>query len=194
MGDTDVLAYTRAMNSINASNRKVVDFLERGRAKVIDYYDANYPSILTKARQAMKSRNYDEALFYATSRPSCSRGYAEASALVQKISGESLDYNGARLLAKARAAWAAHPDEQGAAEAHSYLSQIDPGASCMSQTNALAADISKTVKRNWEFENIQKHKDAVALEKERIKAARDASIAWAKSRPRVVNRYYWVWR
>lgn len=194
VGSTDQMAYNRVLNQINPSNPKLVKFIQEGRDKIIEYYDNNYSSILAKARQAMTGRKYDEALFYATSIPSCSKGYAEASQLATKIYSDNIDYAGAQLLAKARGEWAAHPDAEGAEQAHYYLSQIDPGAACYPQVAALTKEISKTVKRNWEFENIQKHNDAVALQKQRIAAARAVGVAWASNRPRtrVVNRYYFI--
>lgn len=59
---------------------------------------------------------------------------------------------------------------------------------------ALSKSIGQTVKKNWDFENVTKYKDAVALEKQRIESARAIGVAWAKNQPKTVNRYYWVSR
>ena len=48
-----------------------------------------------------------------------------------------------------------------------YLSQIDPEASCAAEAQALSKQISQTTQKQWEFENVTKYKDAVALEKHR---------------------------
>lgn len=194
VGASDEQAYTRALNQVSPSNQKLISFIRKGKEKIIDYFDANYDTYINNARKAMAARDYDQALFYANSIPSCCRGYREAQNLAMKIYSENTDYIGNRLLAQAKAAWAADPTEAGAREAHKYLSQIDPAASCIGAANSLSSEIGKTTKKQWEFENIQKHNDAVALEKQRINAVKEVGVAWAKSRPRVVNRYVFLRR
>ena len=192
VGASDEQAYTRALNQISATNPQLVNFIRRGKEKIIDYFDSNYTTYINNARKAMASRDYDQALFYASAIPSCCRGYAEANALAMKIYADNTNYMSDKLLAQAKAAWAADPTEAGARKAHKYLSQIDPAASCSGAANALSSEISKTTKKQWEFENVQKHNDAISLEKQRINAAKEVAVAWAKSRPKVVNRYHFV--
>lgn len=203
VGSSDQQAYSNALKSINGSNEKLIDFLRKGKQKIIDYYDANYTKYLDNARKQMAARNYDEALFYATAIPSCSVGYEQATALALQIYNQSMNYDAQQLLAKARAAWAADPSADGAAAAYSYLSQIDPSASCAAEARALGDEITQTTKKQWEFENVTKYKDQIELEKRRIdaaaqnerrryEAAKEIAKAYASSRPRVVNRYYFV--
>ncbi len=192
VGGSEEQAYTKCLNKISSSNPKLVEFLRKGHQTIIDYFDAHYQSYLDKARQAMASRNYDEALYYATTVPSCSRGYAQAHSLAMTIMGDRTNYDGQKLLQLAKAAWATDPTASGAEEAHSYLSQIDPGSSAYKAAQELSAQMSKTTQKQWEFENIQKHNDAIALEKHRITAAKEAAVAWAKSRPKTVNRYVFL--
>lgn len=194
VGSSDTQAYTRALNNISPANPALQKFLKEGKQKIIDYFDNNYQTYIDKARKAMAARNYDEALFYTTSIPSCCIGYSEANSLAMKIYKENTDYIGAQLLAKARGEWAASPDADGASRAYEYLSQIDPASNSAAAASQLGKEISKKVQRNWDFENIQKHKDAMEMEKYRINAARSVAWAWAKSRPRVVNRYVFLRR
>lgn len=203
VGSTDQQAYTNALKSISGSNEKLVSFLKAGKQKIIDYYDVNYRKYLDNARKQMASRNYEEALFYATAIPSCCVGYGEATALSLQIYNQSMNYESQQLLAKARAAWAADPSADGAALAYSYLAQIDPSASCASEARALGEDITRTTKNQWEFENVTKYKDQIELEKRRInaaaeserrrlEAAKEVAKAYAKSRPQIISRYYFV--
>lgn len=203
VGSSDQQAYSNALKSINGSNEKLVDFLRSGKQKIINYYNANYQRYLDNAKKQMAARNYAEALFYATSIPSCCVGYDQATNLALQIYNQSMNYESQQLLAKARAAWAADPSADGAAVAYSYLSQIDPSASCAAEAKALGNEMTKTTKKQWEFENITKYKDQIELEKKRIdadarnerrrlEAAKEIAKAYANSRPRVVNRYYFV--
>lgn len=194
VGNTETEAYTRCLNSINASNPKFIEFIRKGKDKIMEYFDANYPVYLNNAKRALQQRNYDEALFYASSIPSCCKGYAEAQALTASINKDNTNFNSQQLYAQAQAAWAANPDEYGAEQAHKYLAQIDPASSSYAAAQNLSKQISTKIQRNWDFEHIQKHKDAVALEKQRIQANKEKYIAWAKSRPKVVNRYHFLVR
>lgn len=193
-GKTEQLAYMNALKSLNAGNPDFQTFVTQGREKILDYFNANYSSYLTKARTAMKQRDYDQAMYWASRIPECCRGYNEAVALITSAYSDRVDYEAEQLLAQARAAWAAHPDEAGAEEAHSFLTQIDPAAKCHSDAKALSDKIAKVVKTNWDFENVTKYKDAVEADKRRVEAARQIGVAWAQNQPKTVNRYYWVSR
>lgn len=192
VGGSDQQAYTRALGKLNATNPKLVEFLRNGKQKIIDYFDANYQSYINNARKAMAARDFDEALYYATAIPSCCKGYDQANALAMQIYKQSMNHSAQQLLAKARAAWAADPSADGAAEAHSFLSQIDPESSCYAEAQALSKQISQTTQKQWEFENVTKYNNEVELQKQRINAAKEVAVAWAKSRPKQVNRYVFV--
>lgn len=194
VGNSKTEAYTRCLNKISYADPKVSEFIRTGKDKIIDYYNNNYAQVINNAQKALQQRNYDEARFYASSIPSCSKGYAQAQALLTNINKDNTNYNSQQLYAQAQAAWAADPTESGAAKAHQYLAQIDPASSIYASAQSLSKQISDKVQRNWDFENIQKHKDAVALEKQRIQANKEKYIAWAKSRPKVINRYNFIYR
>ncbi len=192
VGGSDTQAYVRAIEGVSARNPRVMAFLEGARTKIIDYFDRNYTEYINKARRAMLARNYDEALYYSTVIPSCCKGYEEAAQLSMQIMTQRADYEGAKLLAKARGAWAADPTASGAAEAYSYLSQIDPDSKCYAEAQALGRTMSKATQKQWEFENVTKYKDAVAIERQRIEAAREVGVAWANNQPKEIHRYHFI--
>lgn len=192
VGASDEQAYTRALNSVSPANKQIQEFLIKGRDRIVEYYDNNYPSLIADARRAMTTRNYDEALFYISTIPPCCKGYAEARALAMQITTDQLDYVGSRLLAQARGAWAASPDETGAAEAYRYLSQIDPACASAADAEAFGKKIAQTTQKQWEFENVTKYQNALELENKRIAAAKEVAVAWAKNRPQTVNRYVFI--
>ncbi len=203
VGSSDTQAYTNALNRISPNNTALIDFIRKGKDKIIEYFDNNYQQYINNARKAEGARNWDEALYYVSQIPSCCVGYAQANEMAMNLLNNRMNHNAATLLQKAKAAWAADPTESGAREAHHYLSQIDPGASNQAEVNALSSEISKTVKQQWEFENVTKYKDQLEMDKLRMKhnaditkarlnAVRDVAVAYAKSRPRVVNRYVFL--
>lgn len=202
VGSNDQQAYSNALNSINGNNARLIEFLQRGKDKIIDYYNANYGKYLDKARKEMASRNYEAALYNATLVPTCCVGYDQAEALALQIYDDSLNFDSANALAKAKAAWGADPTATGAEEAHMYLKQIDPSSSSYAEAKKLSDEISKMTQKQWEFENITKFKEEMALEKKRLdnekaiemqRIKSEENIAKAKanaSRPVIVNRTY----
>lgn len=208
VGLSEQEAYSNALKKLNGSNAKLVSFLENAKQKIVDYYDNNYMSYINNAKKAAEARNFEEALYYATAIPTCCKGYNEAQDLSIQIYNQHRNYDGQNLLAQARAAWAADPTAAGAEKAHKFLSQIDPSSSVAAEAKALSNDMSKVTMKQWEFENVTKYKDQLAMEKKRManeaalesqriaanasvaraqaRAARDVAVAYAKSRPRVI--------
>lgn len=192
VGATDEQALTRALGSLNAKNPEFINFVETGKAKIIDYFDKNYPTYIAKAQKALNARNYDEALYWSTAVPECCAGFAQASTLADDIYTDKINYEGAMLLAQAEGEWAANPTDAGASAAYRYLSQIDPSATCYSQAKALGQEMAKVVKQNYDFETKEKYRNAVDLEKLRIEAARKAAVAWAQNQPKTVVHNNWI--
>lgn len=192
VGATDEQAITRGLSSLNASNKEFVNFVEDGKAKIVEYFNKNYPTYITKAKSALKARVYDEALYWALIIPECSKGYDEARALINTIITDKTNYDGSMLLAQAQGEWAADPTAAGAAAAYSYLAQIDPASSAYPAAKALGSQIAATVKADYDFETKEKYRTEVALEKQRISAARDAAVAWAQNQPKTVYKTNWI--
>ncbi len=51
VGASDQQALTRALGSLNARNPEFINFVENGKAKIVDYFDKNYPTYMAKARR-----------------------------------------------------------------------------------------------------------------------------------------------
>lgn len=194
VGGSEAQAYTKCLNGLTAKNQELVAFVEEGKQKIIDYFDANYSKILSKARTLMSSREYGEALYITTTIPECCKGYDEAQTLAFQIFQKEIDYQGAQNLALARQAWGANPDATGADTALGYLAKIDPQSSSAAAAASLGKEISTRVQKQWDYENITKHEQAIETERQRIKAARDVATAWAKNQPKTVYKLYWVGR
>lgn len=189
VGDSQERAYMRCLDGLKASSPDFVKFVDDGRDKIVEYFNNNYPSYIDKARTAMNQRNYDDAAYYVSQIPECCNGWDQAQALALKIYEHSTDYDAATLLAKAEAAWAADPTDNGAAVAGGYLAQIDPNAACRPQAEALMKKMSRVVKANWDYENITKVEMAHEREKMRIKAAQAIGVAAAQNRPKTVYKF-----
>lgn len=170
IGNSDERAYTQCLNVINPQNKAISDFIAEGSQKIVDYFNANYPAIIKRAQAAQASREYDEALFILTAIPECCNGYDQAMQIVGEIYKQRVDYEGAQLLAEAKAEWSADPTDAGAAKAGALLAQIDPMSASYPAALKFQDEIAKVVKANWDFENVKKYENEMALKRQKLKA------------------------
>lgn len=191
-GVSDEQAYIKAMTQLNGKNPQFITFVDNAKDKIVDYFNNNYQNYLSKAQTALKARNYDEALYWATSVPECCTGFPEARKLALSIYTDRTNYDSAMLLAKAQGEWAADPTSSGAAKAFQYLSQIDPSAACYAEAQALGKKIADTVKADYDFETKTKYQNEIDLERRRIESARQIGLAWAQNQPKTIVKYNWI--
>lgn len=85
VGRSDERALINALSQIKANNQVFVSFVERGKEKIIAYFDKNYTHYLDSAKYADAQGDKAKALYYATLIPSGCKGYAEAQKAIEKI-------------------------------------------------------------------------------------------------------------
>ncbi len=178
VGNSLERALINAMSQLNGKNAKVESLIDKGKKKILDYYNNNYQTLLKKAKAAASVNEYGEALYYVATIPECCDGYAEAYALMGQLFTEKLAREGKQLLQLAQAVYYADRSAKGAAKAMQYLAMIDPSSPVQAEAAALAQEIKAQTKSDYDFETRQKYNDAVSIEKERIAAARAIGVAW----------------
>ena len=146
VGTSPQRAYINALGQLNKNNASLTGFVERARNKVISYFDANYRSLLAKARTAAKQHDFEQALYFASLIPQCSKGYPEAEKTMLSIYQQYIDNEGQMLLNKARAEFAISPNAEGAAAAYAYLNRIDTQSSAYGPSQSFAREIEKQTK------------------------------------------------
>lgn len=178
VGNSLERALLNAMTQINGKNQKIEALIDKGKKKILDYYNNNYETLLKKAQAAAAVNEYGEALYYIASIPECCEGYAQAYAMLNQVFTEKLTREGKQLLQLAQAVYFADRSANGAAKALQYLAMIDPSSPVQGEAMKLAQEIKEQTKSDYDFETRQKYRDAVSLEKDRIAAARAVGVAW----------------
>lgn len=188
VGSSEQRAFINALSALNGKNRKLTDFVARAKQKTLKYFDNNYKSLLQKAERAASMRDYEQALYYSTLIPVCSKGYGEASAATKKYFKTYIDFNGTQLLNKAKAEFAASPNPEGARKAYALLALIDPDSSVYDSAMKFADEVKKRSLEEYDFVNHRPYEDAVELEKLHINAAKEIGVAYGKGqRDRTTN-------
>ncbi|MEE0978107.1 MAG: hypothetical protein UH625_01720 [Muribaculaceae bacterium] len=192
VGTSDQRAYINALRALNSKNNRIASFINSGKAKVISYYDSNYPSIIAKADRFAASHNYEAALWQLSFIPECCKGYNTAMASTVKYFQAYIDQQGEALLNKAYAAWSTSPDADGAAEAFEYLTLIDPQSAVYPRAIKLAAEIKASIKSDRDFELREKYHDSVDLKKAMINGAREVGVAYGRGQQPTTTNLMWL--
>lgn len=182
LGETENKCYLNAISRLPIQSPLLAKFIDEGKQKIIDYYNHEAPQLIKQAQFLAKQRSYEEALSIVTLIPRQSIHYDAALEAGQEIYQLYLKNECDRLLAAARAAWAADQSEAGAAKAGEYLAQILPDAGCYEDANKLINEINARSTDKWKFE-LKQQQDAVDLEAKRIEAQRQIGVAFGSHQP-----------
>lgn len=206
VGDNLDQAYASAYRKINPRNPELLQAIETGKQKIVDYYDAEAPDILRKAETEAASGNYGEAYNSLLCIPNISRYYNQAQQRIAEYMTKDTAERNNRLINQARAAWSTNPNETGAMNAEEYLKQIEmPSATVAAEAKALAKEIAvrlqKVEDQRWarEEEEIRRAAQNAELAEKRkheldlatIRAAQKVAEAQASSRVYYYNVYWW---
>ena len=183
IGDNETKALVNTFQKINVSNIEIRNFVQQGKRKIIDYYDNNYQNIIKVAQSLAVMKNFDAAIYNLMLVPECCKGYEAVNKELMKVYQQFVNQHCNENLAQARAAWIAAPNSEGAATASVYLSEIYPDAACYGDAVELADEIKKKMGEELKF-MMRQWANNISLERQRINAMRDISIAYANSHPK----------
>lgn len=191
IGDNETKALINTFQKVNMSNSEIKNFVKQGKQKIMDYYDNNYQNIIKGAQALAAMKNFDAAIYNLMMVPECCKGYEAINKELMIVYQQFVNQHCNENLAQARAAWIAAPNSEGAATASIYLSEIYPDAACYNEAIEFANEIKKRMGEEWKF-MMRQWADNISLERQRINAMRDISIAYANSLPKTeVTNVFW---
>ena len=196
IGTNETKAWQTAINGLKSTNPAFIQMFDDASEKIDSYYVENCESIIVRARTLASTGKCDEAIANLLSVPDiCHDCYEKALATVSEIYQREIDNEGVSLLAKAKNAWAASPDENGAELAMSYLNEIPVSSASFAEAGILANRISKKLssekEREWQLKLRQyndekefrsrEQADSHARSMAAIAAARSVAEKWAQN-------------
>lgn len=191
VGNNETQSLINTFQKVNIGNAEIKSFVKQGKQKIIEYYDNNYQNVIKGAKASAAVRNFDAAIYSLMAVPACCKGYDIVMKELKSVYQQFINQHSYENLAQARAAWIAAPTSEGAATASVYLSEIYPDAACYRDAQNLANEIKKKMGEDWNF-RLRCYNDSVSLERQRISAMRQISIAYANSQPRPeVTNVFW---
>jgi hypothetical protein len=187
-GNTENKAFTQVVRSLNTNDSKIKSFIEKGKQKIVAYYNSNCETLLQTAQSLANRNEYGEAYYILGSIPSVSNDcYSKSLALSEKIFPKYIEFDCNSKLNQAQAIWNANISRESADKAGALLSQINPNAKCFTEAKKLGEEIKARLKqlddREWDL-FFKKEYD---LEKSSIQATRDIGVAWGNGQPNNVT-------
>ena len=194
IGENETRAYVSLISNIKPRDQELMQFMEQGKKKIINYYNENADILINKAMQLASISNYDGALAILGEIPEeCVEAFTKASGPMMSIYKSKIDYEGEILYREAYTLWNATLDYDGALDASGILAQISPYSSAAPKADALAESIGRRVReidnREWDFK-FQKLQNNLELQKAILQLATEVARAEAN---RPVYNYNVMW-
>ena len=172
-----------------------LDFeFQDAKSKVFEYYERQIGAIAAKAKQAAVQRDFEEAVFILAEVPEeCPSFNTQILPLIQQYYEREKDLFGEKVLAEARAAWAAEPNERGAAKVAEIMANMPPSCSSSAAARQFVNQISNKIEaiEKWE-RNYQEREQAFRHDERKatISAARAVAVAYASNQPKYITKVY----
>ncbi len=195
VGESEDKAFIAALKAIKPSSSEFSQFIDTGKRKIIEYYNANGDIYITKAQTLAKEERFDDAIYMLMCIPEvCKDVYTKAMNEASAVFTAMINFESAKYLTEAKAIWASGMDYDSAEKAAKLLAKIHPDASCYNSAVSLSQEIASRVKeldaREWQYK-MDEQKNEHDQQMAQINAAKEIALASAKNQPKIVYNVYW---
>lgn len=188
VGATEEKAHLAAIRNLQASNQKMSDFVQKGKERIIDYYEQNKDNLLSGINALITKQDYDEAVYQLCLIPMECSFYQEVQEKIGGVYQRIIDNQAEPIFTEAKALWASNQNAEGASKVIDLVSQIDPNASCYPDVQKFIASVNAKINLINEraYATYQKklaHRqemDKLELEAKREQSRLDAAVAQAR--------------
>jgi len=211
VGSTEEKAYRNAVKNMQAKSQQMTEFVGKGTARIIDYYEKNKEQILSSIKSCVNGKNLEQAAYELCLIPQECTYYNDVQMLLGKVNGRIVDNRSSDLFLQAKSVWASEQSESTANQVADLINQIDANANCYSEAHKFMQSVTVRMEqlnnREWaarqrqlaherEMERVREDNRStetrMRIKAQRdtniatIKAVRDVAVEYAKRRPRVV--------
>lgn len=196
VGDSHADALCSTIRKINVKDDDLQVLITEAKKRIVEYYNTTAPTLIKEAEGFMASYEYEEALARLSVIPSLCSFYDKAQSLISTCGNKIIERDNNVLLTKAKAAWSSNPNEIGASEASSYLSQIIISSPYYKiemdkLTNQMRQRLTQLENKRIELAKVQILSEE-RLEAERINASARVTSSFISSLPSLVfNIFRW---
>ena len=179
VGTNETKAYNSAFRTLNKNNSQIKMLASKAKEKIITYYESESNNIIKKAKLLATQEKYDEAFYLLSMIPSQCSKFDSAISAGLDVWKKYKNFSCASNIGKARSAWFANQNIDGANLAGIYLAQIFPDAPCYADAMQLYKDIKSRIGELWQYEMKQYDTEA-ELRMAKIQAWQAIGVAYGK--------------
>ena len=177
IGGSQTKSYIDAITKMNPRDKRIGDFIEEGKKKIIDYYNYNCESMITKANALAKTGDYDGAILNLSSIPDvCETCYEKSLGTIEQIYQKKIDVECANILKNAKYTWQSNSTKEGAQKVAELLSNLNPFSSCQNDADLLIKQMAQKLKaeENAAFQlKIKRYNDGLKLKQNQLRIQED---------------------
>lgn len=197
VGNNETKALISAIQTIHYENSKFSDFLSLGKDRIVAYYLSQCDFIITKANTLAIQGQYDAAIYDLLTVPEvCKSCFEKCLPIINNIYQQKIDKEGMQKLREATLKWNANQNINNANTAAELLAEINPLAASYKEALLLSQQIKTKIetieKVDFEFK-MKKYNDSIALDAQRIDAAKQIAIAYYKNQPQSIIYNHIIW-
>lgn len=178
VGSNDNQAVTNAVKRLNTKKLdEVGELLQLVRQRVVDYYNAQTPTIIANAQAKVKTRAYEEAIYMLAQIPQECDHYQEAVTVMRDAYMTEINDRAATALQEAKAMWSGNPSCANASQVVAILATIDVNSNSIGE----AQKLQETIANQCQFEaehkrEADKQRMANQHEEEMLRMANQSSV------------------
>ena len=209
IGQNENKAFINALKDMPTQNSAVEDFVNKGKSRIVDYYNSKCNEIIVNAQTLSNQNKYDEAIYNLATVPNvCNECFVKAKTEIKNIFEKKINFECDVKLKQANVIWAQAHDKSNINRVTNILLGVNPNAKCASEVTSFFSQIQNEItekdKAEWDFKVRQYELDAEKereliisarenakneFELEKIKTASYQKIAleYARNQPKVIN-------
>ena len=140
VGNNETKAYLDAIKKINVNSPEVVECINTGKTKIIEYYNSQIDFLIAEAESMVQSQKFEDAMALLASVPSvCKEAYEKAMNAIADVYQKKIDVEGASLYNEAYALWNSNKSKDSALKVVELLSQINPLSASAKESRTLVS-------------------------------------------------------
>ena len=195
IGINENKSFINAITKMKTNNPQFIQFIEKSKEKIIQYYSARCEQIILEAKQQAANHDYQQAIYLLMQVPNICDCAETCQTMMIEYYDANTESTAVELLNDAKSKWASAPNAEGAAMAADVIAQIPAGTKIQAELDALIAEINQKLredeKRDWAF-RMRQYEDEQARQKREFqlrKQQQEADIAY-RNRQQVADNEY----
>lgn len=188
-GKNKQMALSNSISKINTNSKDLVNFIESGKKKIIDYYNLKCQDIITKSESLVKMQDYQGAIGLLMTVPEEVACYGQIQIKTIEAYKAYQNQKCITQLQEAKTTLAKNYYK----DALDILSQIDPSTKCYKEAEILIKKAEQNVDedaRNQFAVKMKIYNDSISLEKQRIQAAKEIAVEYYRNQPKPAANNY----